>query len=187
MIKLFRIAAGMQEVGVHLARWGIVIVLLWIGGLKAFRYEAVGIVPFVAHSPLMNFFYKYDVPEYKTYMNKEGEYIEENIKWHTENNTYLFSYGLGTVICIIGLMIAVYPVWPGVSALGSLLACIMSLVTLSFLISTPQTWVPDLGDAEHGFPYLSVAGRLVIKDVIMLGASIATMGQAARKYLKTQS
>jgi len=84
----------------------------------------------------MNFFYKYDAPEYTTHMNKEGEYIAENIKWHTENNTYLFSYGLGAVICIIGLMIAVYPVWPGVSALGSLLACIMSLVTLSFLITT---------------------------------------------------
>jgi len=120
MIKILRIAAGMQEAGILIARWGIVIVLLWIGGLKAFRYEAVGIVPFVAHSPLMNFFYKYDAPEYKTHMNKEGEYIAENIKWHTENNTYLFSYGLGAVICIIGLMIAVYPVWPGVSCIREL-------------------------------------------------------------------
>lgn len=185
MIKLFKIAAGMQDAGIHLTRWGIVIVLLWIGGLKAFRYEAVGIVPFVAHSPVMSFFYKYDVPEYKSHMNKEGEYNAENIKWHEENNTYLFSYGLGTVICIIGLMIAVYPIWPGVSAIGSFLAFIMSLVTLSFLITTPQTWVPDLGDSDHGFPYLSAAGRLVIKDVIMLGGSIATMGQAARKYLQT--
>src|SRR5690606_25528305 len=92
----------------------------------------------------------------------------------------------GAYIIFIGILIALYPVWPGVSAVGSFLAFIMSLVTLSFLITTPETWVPALGDAEHGFPYLSAAGRLVIKDVIMLGASVATMAHAARKYLKTE-
>lgn len=182
--RFFRYAARQQNTGLHAARWGIVIVLLWIGGLKAFRYEAAGIVPFVANSPTMNFFYKYEAPEYRKHMNKEGEYKPENIAWHKENNTYNFSYGLGALIVLIGLMIAMYPIWPGVSAVGSFLAFIMSLVTLSFLITTPETWVPSLGDTEHGFPYLSGAGRLVIKDVIMLGASIATMAQAARKYLE---
>jgi reactive chlorine resistance protein C len=38
-------------------RVGLIVVLLWIGGLKAFRYEADGIVPFVANSPTMSFFY----------------------------------------------------------------------------------------------------------------------------------
>ncbi|QHT71711.1 DUF417 domain-containing protein [Rhodocytophaga rosea] len=181
--KLFSYAASFQTTGVHLARWGLVIVLVWIGGLKAFKYEAVGIVPFVANSPTMNFFYKYDAPEYKKHMNKEGEFKSENIAWHKENNTYAFSYGLGAVIVLIGLMIACYPVWPGISAVGSFLAFVMSLVTLTFLITTPETWVPDLGDTEHGFPYLSAAGRLVVKDVIMLGASVATMAQAAKQYL----
>lgn len=187
MEKMFRYAAGLQHTGIHMVRIGLVIVLLWIGGLKAFRYEAVGIIPFVANSPTMNFFLKYDAPEYKKYMNKEGEYKPENIAWHQDNNTYLFSYGLGTVIVLIGLMIAVYPVWPAVSAVGSFLAFIMSIVTLSFLITTPETWVPPLGDAEHGFPYLSAAGRLVIKDVIMMGAAVATMAQAAKKYLSGKS
>lgn len=181
MKKFFVYAAGLEKTGIHLARVGLVIVLLWIGGLKAFRYEAVGIIPFVANSPTMNFFLKHDAPEYKKYMNKEGEYKPDNIAWHEENNTYLFSYGLGAVIILSGLMIAVYPWFPGVSAVGSLLAFIMSLVTLSFLITTPETWVPALGDVNHGFPYLSAAGRLVIKDVIMLGAAVATMAQAARK------
>ena len=186
MNKIFYYAAGLQNSGVHLARWGIVIVLLWIGGLKAFRYEALGIVPFVANSPTMNFFYKYEAPEYKKHMNKEGEYKPENISWHEANNTYIFSYGLGALIILIGVMIALYPIWPAVSALGSFLAFIMSLVTLSFLVTTPETWVPPLGDTEHGFPYLSAAGRLVIKDVIMLGASIATMAQAANKHLNNR-
>lgn len=181
--KFLTYAASLQNAGVHVARWGIVIVLIWIGGLKAFRYEAVGIVPFVANSPTMNFFYKYDAPEYKQHMNKEGEYKPENIAWHEANNTYLFSYGLGAFIILIGILIALYAWFPALSAVGSFLAFIMSLVTLSFLVTTPETWVPPLGDAEHGFPYLSAAGRLVIKDVIMMGASLVTMAAAAKKYL----
>ncbi|WP_332732477.1 DUF417 family protein [Flavihumibacter sp.] len=187
MNKFFRYAASLQTTGIHLARIGLVIVLLWIGGLKAFRYEAVGIIPFVANSPTMSFFLKYDAPEYKKHMNKEGEYKPENIAWHKENNTYLFSYGLGAVIVLIGLLIALYPVLPALSAVGSFLAFIMSLVTLSFLITTPETWVPSLGDSESGFPYLSAAGRLVIKDVIMMGAAVVTMAQAAKKYVETKT
>src|SRR5688500_4643441 len=133
MRQLFGYAGQLQNTGIHMVRWGLVIVLLWIGGLKAFRYEAAGIVPFVANSPTMNFFYEYDAPEYKKHMNREGEYKPENIQWHTENNTYTFSYGLGSLIVLIGIMIAFYPVWPSVSAVGSFLAFIMSVVTLSFL------------------------------------------------------
>ena len=184
MKKLFIYAAALQNKGMHIARWAIVIVLLWIGALKVFRYEAVGIVPFVANSPTMSFFYHYNAPEYKQFMNKEGEYKPANIEWHQQNNTYIFSYGLGAVIIIIGILIALYPVAPGLSAFGSFLAFIMSLVTLSFLITTPETWVPPLGDEEHGFPYLSAAGRLVIKDTIMAGAAVATMAQAAAKHLE---
>jgi uncharacterized membrane protein YkgB len=187
MEKFFRYAASLQNTGIHLTRIGLVIVLLWIGGLKAFRYEAVGIVPFVANSPTMSFLLKYDAPEYKKHMNKEGEYKPENIAWHKENNTYWFSYGLGTVIVLIGLLVALYPVFPSLSAVGSFLAFIMSLVTLSFLVTTPETWVPALGDTEFGFPYLSAAGRLVIKDVIMMGAAVVTMAEAAKKYLQKET
>ena len=158
MEKFFRYAASLHLAGIHLARIGLVIVLLWIGGLKAFRYEAVGIVPFVANSPTMHFFYKYDAPQYKKHMNKEGEYKPENIAWHQDNYTYLFSYGLGAVIVLIGLLIALYPIFPAASAVGSFLAFLMSLVTLSFLITTPETWVQPLGDSEFGFPFLSAAG-----------------------------
>lgn len=41
-------------------------------------------------------------------------------------------------------------------------------ILFSFLITTPEAWVPDLGGPNHGFPYLSGAGRLVIKDIICL-------------------
>jgi uncharacterized membrane protein YkgB len=60
----------------------------------------------------------------------------------------------------------------------------MSFVTLSFLLTTPESWVPPLGDAHHGFPYLSGRGRLVVKDAIMLGAALVTMTDSARAYLR---
>ena len=176
-------ASRLDRLGIQLARYGTVIVLLWIGGLKVFKYEADGIVPFVANSPAMSFFYHFDAPEYKTHMNKEGQVVPENRAWHTANHTYPFAIGLGAVICIIGLLIALYPWFPALSALGSFLSIGMSLVTLTFLITTPECWVPDLGGPEHGFPLLSGAGRLVVKDVIMLGASVVTLADAAKAAL----
>jgi uncharacterized membrane protein YkgB len=37
---------------------------------------------------------------------------------------------------------------------------------------------------EHGFPLLSGAGRLVVKDAIMMGAALVTMADSARAYLR---
>ena len=39
--------------------------------------------------------------------------------------------------------------------------------------SSQSRGVPALGDAHHGFPYLSGVGRLIIKDCIMLGAPLS--------------
>lgn len=64
---------------------------------------------------------------------------------------------------------------------------LISFVTLSFLITTPECWVPPLGDAQHGFPYLSGAGRLVIKDAIMMGAALVTMADSAKAYLRKRA
>ena len=50
-----------------------------------------------------------------------------------------------------------------------------------------QDWVPPLGDEQHGFPYLSGAETLVIKDAIMLGAGIVTIADSANLYLKRRA
>jgi reactive chlorine resistance protein C len=178
-----RWAARADRIGMHALRIGLITVLLWIGGLKVFPYEADGIVPFVANSPAMSFFYEHPAPEYTRHMNKEGELVAANRAWHEANGTYRFSWGLGAAIVGLGLLIAAHYWRPELGAVGSLLVVGMSVVTLSFLITTPESWVPKLGDAEHGFPYLSGRGRLVIKDAIMLGAALVTMAQSAREYM----
>ena len=177
-------AAKLDRVAMGMLRAGLVIVLVWIGGLKFVDYEAEGIVPLVANSPLMSFLY-HRPAEYRTHMNKEGELNPEHRAWHRENGTYTFSHGLGVVIVSIGLLIAIYPVNPTLSALGSCLLVLMSCTTLSFLVTTPEAWVPALGDANHGFPFLSGAGRLIVKDFIMLGAAMVTLADSAKSSIRT--
>jgi uncharacterized membrane protein YkgB len=75
-------AARLDRIGMSLLRLGLIIVLCWIGGLKFADYEADGIVPLVANSPLMSFFYHFPAPEYHQYMNKEGEVIPAHQQWH---------------------------------------------------------------------------------------------------------
>jgi uncharacterized membrane protein YkgB len=43
----------LKSIGTHIARYGLVVVLLWIGGMKFTTYEAEGIRPLVANSPLI--------------------------------------------------------------------------------------------------------------------------------------
>jgi uncharacterized membrane protein YkgB len=184
VVKLLQLAAQADRGGIVVTRLGLIVVLLWIGGQKVTRFEADGIVPFVANSPLMSFFYAHPAPEYKQHMNREGEVVPANRAWHESNHTYLFAYGLGAIIVAYGLMIASHPWLPGVAALGSFLVFVMSFVTLSFLVTTPECWVPNFGGPEHGFPMLAAPGRLVLKDAIMMGAALVTMADSAGASLR---
>jgi reactive chlorine resistance protein C len=187
VMRCYEAASRLDRIGMGLLRLGLVIVLVWIGGLKFAKYEADGIVPLVSQSPLMSFFYHHPAPQYRQYMNREGELNAAHRAWHESNGTYAFSYGLGTVIIIIGLLIALHPVLPQLATVGSFLLIGMACTTLSFLVTTPEAWVPALGDTTHGFPYLSGAGRLIVKDCIMLGAAVTTMADSAKQYLRRNS
>ncbi|MGC7838890.1 DUF417 family protein [Pseudomonas wayambapalatensis] len=88
------------------------------------------------------------------------------------NHPYAFSTGLGVVEITIGLLV-----------LGSVLTCLTPVVTLSFLVTTPEAWVANLGDARFGFPYLSGGGRLVLKDVLMLSGVVVMVADSARQVL----
>src|SRR5215471_5607964 len=144
-----------EALGRALARYGLVAVVAWIGLMKFTAYEAEGISPFVAHSPLMSWVYGF--------MSVRG-----------------FSAVLGVVEVAIALLNAARPFWPRASALGSALAVGMFLTTLSFLITTPGVWEPSLG----GFPALSALpgragpGHFLIKDLALLGISLWTLGEA---------
>ncbi|MDG4945774.1 YkgB family protein [Weeksellaceae bacterium KMM 9713] len=196
MNQIINLLSSSQSQYINFLRIAIFVVMAWIGGLKAFQYEADGIVPFVINSPFMSFFYQNTgntaindkgetVAEYTLHKNPEGKMVQKNIEWHQSNGTYLFSYGLGTVIVIIGILVLLGIWMPKVGLIGGLLTFGMSIVTLSFLITTPEVYVPNLGGdmptPQYGFPYLSGAGRLVLKDIIMMAAGLVIASDAASR------
>jgi len=202
MQKFLQALAGSQKYFVNYVSVAIFIVMAWIGGLKVVQYEADGIVPFVTNSPFFSYMYsKKDivdngkgkmVAEYNLHKNPEGLVVPKNIEWHKQNGTYAVSYLIGAMICTIGTLVLLGIWFPKLGFIGGLLTFGMSIVTLSFLITTPETWVPNLGNPalgitespNHGFPYLSGAGRLVLKDIIMSAAGLIVASNAARRLLE---
>ena len=143
-------SSQVEAVGRELSRYGLVVVVGWIGLMKFTTYEAEGIRPFVANSPLMSWVYGL--------MSVQG-----------------FSAMLGVVEVASALLIATRPFWPRASAVGSALAVGMFLTTLSFLVTTPGVWEPSLG----GFPALSaIPGQFLIKDLALLGIALWSLGEA---------
>jgi uncharacterized membrane protein YkgB len=182
--SFLKIAASSHKWGINAIRVAILIVFVWIGGLKFYNYEAEGIVPFVANSPFMSFFYTHHAPEYKQYKLKEGEFDAKKVEWHQENNTYGYAHGLGILIMSIGILTFLGIFFPRIGLIGAGLVIIMTIGTLSFLVTTPECWVPNLGSGEYGFPLLSGAGRLVVKDTVIIAGAIVVLADCAKRILK---
>ncbi|WP_280949178.1 reactive chlorine resistance membrane protein RclC [Hyphomicrobium sp. 802] len=170
------------RMGIAATKIAIAIVFIWIGALKFVPYEADSITPFVANSPLMSFFYEHPA-DYKIHLTHEGELKPEQRAWQTSNNTYGFSKGLGTVELVIGFLTLAGLFSMRLGLVGTALAFATPFVTLSFLLTTPEAWVPALGDTEHGFPFLSGAGRLVLKDTVILAGAWLVLVDTARRLL----
>jgi uncharacterized membrane protein YkgB len=140
---------AVQVAAAYLLRYGLVLVIAWIGFMKFTAYEAAGIQPLVANSPLMSWVY--------------AIFSER-----------AFSAVLGVVEVVIAAMIGLRSVSATVSAIGSGLAAVMFLTTLTFLVST-SGWEPSLG----GFPALSaMPGQFLLKDIVLLGAALWSLGEA---------
>jgi len=147
-----------EAMGDLLIRYGLVLVIGWIGAMKFTSYEAHGIQPMVAHSPVMGWMYQF-------------------------LSVQTFSSLLGIVEIAIASLIALRPLSPSLSANGSASAVQMLLTTLSLLFTTPGR-EPSLG----GFPALSaLPGQFLLKDVVLLGAAVSTFVEAARNSNRRES
>lgn len=47
------------------------------------------------------------------------------------------------------------------------------VVTLSFFLTAPGVW-----DAALGFPFLGGTGQFIVKDIVLLGASMWSLGES---------
>lgn len=146
------LAVRLDTVGSSLTRYGLAAVIAWIGAMKFTAYEAGAIEGLVANSPLMGWVY--------SFFSVEG-----------------FGVVLGLVLLSTALLIALKPWSAKAAAVGALLAAGMFGTTLSFMLSTPGVFEPSLG----GFPALSVVpGQFLVKDVVLLGASIWLLADAMK-------
>jgi uncharacterized membrane protein YkgB len=134
-----------------LGRYGLVVVIGWIGALKFANFEAHQIQPLVAHSPFMGWLY--------------------NIF-----PVYTFSALLGVFEVTAAVLLAIKPVAPKLSIVGSVLAIVLFLATISFQFTTPGVGEP----AGGGFPALSLIGEFLLKDVPLLGLSFWTLADSLR-------
>lgn len=146
-------AERIEAIGRHSIRYSLVLVLVWIGGMKFTAYEANGISGMVSNSPLMGWVYQIV-------------------------SVRQFSILLGIVELAIAVLIATRPFAARLSAVGSGLAVGMFVTTLSFLLSTPGVFEPSLG-----VPGLSVVpGQFLLKDFVLLGAAVWSTGEAVKAH-----
>ena len=129
-------------------RYGVALNLLSIGRLKFEDYEVENIRPLVTQSPMFSLL-----------ATRLGERKLARL--------------IGVIEIVMGSLIAAKPVAPRASALGSLAAVGMFATTLSFLVTTPEAWQDTRGE-----PKLSLAGQFLIKDIVLLGASLLTAAES---------
>jgi uncharacterized membrane protein YkgB len=142
---------AVAKVGQLLARYGLVLVLAWIGAGHVAAPTAIQSL--ITHSPLLSWLY-------------------------VIFNTHTLGYALGSAEILAALLIALWPLWPRVSAIGSVFAVLIFCSTISFLFTTPGV--------TSGGPVLSMLGEFLIKDVVLLGVSIWTLADSLSASRRTR-
>lgn len=130
-----------------LLRWALVVIFLWFGGMKFTAYEAGGIAPFVAHSPIVSWL--------QDLFGVQGS-----------------SYVIGVIELSTSVALILGAFLPIFSALGAAMSSVTYIITLTFLLTTPGVAESTAG----GFPAISAApGQFLLKDVVLLAASLSLL------------
>ena len=131
-------------------RCGLATTFLWVGALKFKDYEVENAEPLVTASPLTS-------------------------RLHEKLGAQKLARLIGVTQITLGSLIAAKPFAPQASAVGSFGAAGMMLGTLSFLVTTPEAW-----QEGKGMPQLSMLGEALLKDSVLLGASLLTGADSLR-------
>ena len=110
--------AGIYRIGATVMRYGLALIFLWFGAMKFTSYEATGIAPFIANSPLVGW-------------------------WHALLGIQGASNMLGVYEIATAILLAICPVAPRACVVGAGMAVLTFVITLSFLFSTPGVAAPS--------------------------------------------
>lgn len=139
--------ALLQRAGRLVALTGVVLALLLIGGLKFTQVEIEALRPLIGGTPWLAWLYPA--------LGESGA-----------------SYLLGVVELAAALLLMASPWSARAGFVGATVAAITFLVTCSLLLAPLPVWDDRVG----GFPALGPLGQFLIKDIALLGASLAAAG-----------
>src|SRR4029453_5960625 len=142
--------SGLASLGFSVMRCGLATTFLWVGALKFKDYEVQNAEPLVTGSPLTS-------------------------RLHEKLGAQKLARLIGVTQITLGSLIAAKPFAPRASAVGSFGAAGMMLGTLSFLATTPEAW-----HEGQGGPPLAMLGEALLKDTVLLGASLLTAADSRR-------
>ncbi|WP_216864419.1 YkgB family protein [Mycolicibacterium goodii] len=143
------IADRITTTGQVICRYGLVVVLAWIGVGKYVKMESRVLIE---HSPLMSWMYDF-------------------------LSVTTVAYCLGTAEIVAAVLIAARPFSVRATVIGSAMATVLFLGTLSFLFTTPGVVATHAGP----IPVLSgMPGQFLLKDLVLIGVSVWSLGEALR-------
>lgn len=143
-----RLERQLSSAAAFLLRYGLVVLIAWIGAFKFTPTEASAIEPLLANSPLLSWL-----------LAVAGVQGASNI--------------IGSSEIVIAILLAIRSVAPRLSLAGSVAAVGMFLTTLSFLVTTPNSWA-----VVDGFLIPAGGGFFILKDLVLLGAALWTAADA---------
>lgn len=126
-------------IGYKIGVFGVVLTLLWIGIFKFTPTEAAAIEPLVANHPLMGWIY-----------GLMSVQMVSNL------------IGLTEIVIAIGLIVGFAK--PKVGYYSGILALLTFIATLSFLVTTPNTWKVVDGVITTNF--------FLLKDIVFISVSL---------------
>lgn len=139
-------------------QWSLFLVFLWFGAMKFTNYEAEGIAPFIAHSPVMSWL-------------------------HAVFGVRGASGVIGAIELATAAALATGAFNRLALVLGAAMSCATYAITLTFFLSTPGVAEPTAG----GFPAISAPiGQFLLKDVVLLAASSVLLRTALASWRATR-
>ena len=142
------LGAGILRLGRFVVRYGLALIFLWFGCMKFTSYEATGIAPFIANSPLVG--------------------------WsHAAFGIQGASYVIGVIEISTAILLSLRSISPVASVIGGAMAVATFLITFSFFFTTPGVIAPIGFPAISGD-----VGQFLLKDIGLLGIAIWLLGDA---------
>lgn len=144
-----------EDIDYHLIRASMVIMFLFFGYQKWFDYEAVVLVPYISNGPFVSWLY--DV-----FSIRRASWFLGVAEW-----TFCVLLFLGFWNKKLGLL----------GAAGSVVTFVCTLTIIPFM---PDGWAASAG----GFPAMIGNVAFLMKDVVLLAASIYLLRQDALRVLR---